>query len=640
LVNDSGRGAYIAVRLTADPGYVWSHAGLASLQGAAFDTFGFVPEGFRTEVGTNVLDFWFTPSGNLGTGVNAMIARAVNITGLRLVATEAAPATGDVSVTVKVGTADRQNIALSGPPVWIINDDTLVIDVTEEFVMAERGTSGVELEVLGDTLPAAFTTGTRYPSAQWSLPLELTQLLANAWDTSPLHRSTLTFNVPEGVQIIGAEWVLSNNPESAPWGTSGNRENPLTIVDQVDPGAGIIVHQGADTVEVALPRGLDNANYFFRIRFRFSVASDFPAGNIPVTVGGTALTDYTGDTEFEVARVRNPIAVAVEGDLAKANRGGHVLDTLVQVTQLPNITITEERAGFLRPGDEIWVTLPGDRGLFGDAELVNVIATTTAGNLRLGAPTREPHPVTQQNVFVFPVIQVSVGAVPGQITLSDMSIRGMFVAGRDYNIGISINRANINDVFVEDAQTVGLNGYFAGPAFKVEVVEFVAEIPPQEDDEGDTTSAPPEDEPPIDTPPPPVAEIPNYLPPLSVMNLPTSHGVVDTPVRTLDGVQHLALRSFASMVDPLGTMPRPVWSSADRTATIYAPHPTTGQTIAAIFTAGSAVALVNGVPTPLGAEVRQVDGIVSLPIAAAAAVFGYDIEIIGFGAATQFLISW
>jgi hypothetical protein len=151
-----------------------------------------------------------------------------------------------------------------------------------------------------------------------------------------------------------------------------------------------------------------------------------------------------------------------------------------------------------------------------------------------------------------------------------------------------------------------------------------------------TPPQPPPPQPPPTTQEPPVID--NFIGPISVLD---GFGGVAQPLIQSNGTTYLVLRAFAAMVDPVGMMPRPVWNSAARTATITAPDPYTGAPISVVFTLGSYTATRNGQTVPLSvAPYITAAGSIALPVAEAAGLFGYDIEVTGHGAATRLMIYW
>jgi hypothetical protein len=273
------------------------------------------------------------------------------------------------------------------------------------------------------------------------------------------------------------------------------------------------------------------------------------------------------------------------------------------------------------------VHLPGDRGNFGDAALVNTSARVQPGSaLRLGTPRNFTHSETGEEIVAFPVQANSIGGSPATIRLYNMSIRGLFLPGANYDVVVTINSVNSNDFHVVSTpgsrnftanSVAGERGIFPAPGYSVQVLNFTGQQHP-----------PTQPQPPIVQPPaPPVLD--------TVFSVPAGATFEDGTAVSIvrNGVQLFSLREFVGGLNAAFNTQGVEDTGSWPTFSVSAPNPS-GQAVTLTATVDQAGAIVNVggmfLQLPMPAPVFY-NGRVYLPVSAFTSIFGFNVVPVAGG---------
>jgi hypothetical protein len=537
---------------------------------------------------------------NLGDrGTLNALPGAIRLRGLFLVPEVGAATTGNVGVTVRVGTnlADLSGAnwdALSSGDRARRSAGTVTVGTRSLDAMAGY----VTIRRVQDN-PANIRSGANAPTGNlgaWHTTVKLTESIHGAWDTG-LTLSRFEINLPSGARIADAQISYGD----ADWVSPDDFETiPATVMPAgssfgTDPVARI--NRDANRIEVYLPRVRTDdetaqpgagARRSVEVRIRIEARPGFVAmldrEDITLTMSGNALTRLNGDNTILAANVFDPITVELANNTANIIDADHL--GLVSVAAFGDIVITETNGGMLRGGSFISIGTADTQIGFLPLEINGWPWVTVEG--ANGNPTTLAARVDWHNdahgtgVGGWAVIidRASVGDNPGRIVIHGLSLAGTMI--------------NVPQLFDYDLRVRGTAiaanaaGFGSGSRFyRLPVVNF-------EETFRETVVI---EEPPAVTPPvvqpPAVVEQPVLL----TINMWAAnlHGV-DAPVIEQGGQVFLALRVFANEIAAAQGVTAVVESSRDAQnrvqSTVTAPN-AAGVSTTLVSSVGERNALLN-----------------------------------------------
>jgi len=416
------------------------------------------------------------------------------------------------------------------------------------------------------------------------------------------------FTFPEGIQILGVR-MWTNNAHFA----IGNNTNQYVWFDGSSSGVGNFLNAHIQDNVLTIRPEFNAPRYrLANIRFRFyiSIMPGFEAAfgsEIPVTA---ETRDGVVDSVV-VAEAWDPIYV--ETNYVTIDDTGQAVFGQFRNEPIGNVTVTTTTDVSLSTGDVLWLGVEGGIGRgWGGADHVSITAARavvggTTSNLVLSAPHVDSHGVSVR------VIRGTAEAGT-TITFEDVAISGRLIPGHTYSIivagdSVADNWAQFDWLQPGIFARLGRNihhGFFSEEPYATVAFTF-------QGDDAALTQGPPQ----IQLPPGSQAV---------TFWQTSSHtlrdgDVVSAPVFVLQpnltNPRYVTSYVSARVVADLAGLPWgngfSTWDDATGTATF-----TNGEVTIA-FTAGSSVAVVNGVDTPitaggLSADARVIGGRMMVPI--------------------------
>jgi hypothetical protein len=452
-------------------------------------------------------------------------------------------------------------------------------------------------------------TATTRRSGDWgqtTATFRLWETANNAWGVG--RGLDATFSVPAGVVIEAASVTYSHRlmgvNTAAPVSSGTIATERTYLYDTPHDQDTVFAQRFGMTVrpnELRLNPSFDTftgrtERRFVDVTLTLSIEAGFESKNgdaaVDVFVSGPSVANLVhdrADNGLTVANAFDPISVSTSITPVSVTNPAYN----VNVIDIDNIVITEERFGALQRGNEIWVYVIGNRAA--EVEFTADMRATVSedSELRLGPGRVLRHRwsntwVNGMSWTVEAESRTRGSNEPAVITITGGKITGPIFPGVDYQIVVSGNAVARNDYTVFE-NTAGTGGFsealnnrwrlFDAAPYAESVVEF-----------DESTS--------FDLVPPPAQEIviPDpviILPSASLLLGPQSppvNGIV--PFILTDGnVGRVSLRVFS---DFFFGPDAAVWDEATNTATVTGVNSLTGEETVVSFTNGSTNIVVNG----------------------------------------------
>lgn len=300
--------------------------------------------------------------------------------------------------------------------------------ITEEsVVIAERQTTGVKLETKTEVPTITKGRYTTDSKANDSAEFELSELVPN----SLLNRRSVDFKVPEGVKIVDATVVSTNNLTIGTNGDTVTRTNEA--FDIVNDGTTLRLNR--DKFEPS-----KNSAGKIRLKLKLSVDAGYKGEDITLTVNGGGISE---ELKAVIAKVENPFTVTAQ---SKDINIGY------QNYSVNDITITETKPGMFMEGENVEVSLTAP---YGTQEMGFTKAKVeSTGNLEIKAANGSEYLSTGSNKIVINIKAKSTKE-PASIKISNVEIgTTRSVPFGAYNLVIGGKAVINNDLIVGNDLTV------------------------------------------------------------------------------------------------------------------------------------------------------------------------------------------